>query len=215
MHRIAAGSIKFALSAVEHVSLFEPFAKLRTFAIAERVTQDDGRRSLVSFGPTPKLPGQFALKIEAKIFWHLPQDFSRLDLLTPQTAVAGQLVLRPGVSSPAARRAPARVGAVMPPTSMSGRGTLTLLGSQPSRSMASPNVGLTQVNSNQTGGAGGELRPLSELSARPFSDHDKRCPGGGVGVTATRSNQAQHRTAQGLGAADPTVGLDLVERLGD
>jgi hypothetical protein len=53
MHRVAAGSIKFAVSAVEHVgdvSLFEPFAKLRTLAIAERVIQDDGRRNLVFYG---------------------------------------------------------------------------------------------------------------------------------------------------------------------
>ncbi len=50
MHRVAAGSIKFAVSAVEHirdVSFFEPFAKLRTLAIAERVIQDDGRRNLL------------------------------------------------------------------------------------------------------------------------------------------------------------------------
>ena len=46
MHRVV---IKFAVSAVEHVgdiSLFEPFAKLRTFSIAECMIQDDGRRNL-------------------------------------------------------------------------------------------------------------------------------------------------------------------------
>ena len=53
MHRVAAGSIKFAVSAMEHagdVSLFEPFAKLRTLAIAKHVIQDDGRRNLVFYG---------------------------------------------------------------------------------------------------------------------------------------------------------------------
>jgi hypothetical protein len=38
---------------VEHardVSLFEPLAKLRTVAIAERVIQDDGRRNLFFYG---------------------------------------------------------------------------------------------------------------------------------------------------------------------
>ena len=53
MHRVAAGSIKIAVSTMEHVrdvSLFEPFAKLRTLAIAERVIQDDGRRNLVFYG---------------------------------------------------------------------------------------------------------------------------------------------------------------------
>ena len=53
MHSVAACSIKFAVSAVEHVrdvSLFEPFAKLRTFTIAQRVIQDDGGRNLVFHG---------------------------------------------------------------------------------------------------------------------------------------------------------------------
>jgi hypothetical protein len=53
MHRVATGSIKIAVSAMEHVrdvSLFEPFAKLRALTIAERVIQDDGRRNLVFYG---------------------------------------------------------------------------------------------------------------------------------------------------------------------
>ena len=32
------------------VSLFEPFAKLRTLAIAKHVIQDGGRRNLVFYG---------------------------------------------------------------------------------------------------------------------------------------------------------------------
>ena len=42
-----------AVSAVQHardVSFFQPFAKLRTLAIAERVIQDDGRRNLGLYG---------------------------------------------------------------------------------------------------------------------------------------------------------------------
>jgi hypothetical protein len=53
MHRVAAGSIIFAVSAMVHVgdvSLLEPFAKLRTFAIAKGVIQDDGRGNLVFYG---------------------------------------------------------------------------------------------------------------------------------------------------------------------
>jgi hypothetical protein len=53
MHRAAAGSIKHAISAMEHVrnvSLSEPSAKLRTITIAPRVIQDDGRRNLVFHG---------------------------------------------------------------------------------------------------------------------------------------------------------------------
>ena len=49
-HRFAAGSIKIAVPAMDHVRdvpLFEPFAKLRTLTIAERVIQDDGRWNLV------------------------------------------------------------------------------------------------------------------------------------------------------------------------
>jgi hypothetical protein len=53
LHRVAAGSIKFAVSAVKHVgdvALFEAFAELRTLAIAERVIQNDGRRNLGFYG---------------------------------------------------------------------------------------------------------------------------------------------------------------------
>ena len=53
LHRVAIGSTKIAVAAVDHirdVSFFEPFAKLRTLAIAERVIQDDGRRNLVIYG---------------------------------------------------------------------------------------------------------------------------------------------------------------------
>jgi hypothetical protein len=53
MHRVAAGSIKIAVSAVKHVrdvSLVEPLSKLRTLTIAERVNHDDGRRNLVFQG---------------------------------------------------------------------------------------------------------------------------------------------------------------------
>ena len=56
MHRVAIGSNKIAVSAVDHVrdvSLFEAFAKLRTLTIAERVIQDDGRRNLIFHGNEP------------------------------------------------------------------------------------------------------------------------------------------------------------------
>ena len=36
---------------------------------------------------------------------------------------------------------------------------------------------------------GSAIQQGKKLSARPFSDHHERRPSGGVGVTATRSNQ--------------------------
>jgi hypothetical protein len=50
MHRVAVGSIKIAVSAVNqvrNVSLFEALAKLRPPTIAQHVIQDDSRRNLV------------------------------------------------------------------------------------------------------------------------------------------------------------------------